>query len=272
MVSSNKTLKAKRHPGAANFANAGNIAENYADTCIRSIEDLQAQLHYAAQFRARYDRPFITVSYAQSIDGSIASRNNEPLKLSGPQSWKLTHQIRAACDSILIGIGTVLADDPHLSVRRVDGKNPQPIILDTHLRTPLSAKCVRREDVNAWLINGKTNCSAKRLALEKMGTNPMICATGSDDRIDLFALMDLLTAKRINSIMVEGGARVITSFVKAKLVDQLIITIAPKLLGGLQVLNSRELGIAHYMECKLVHYQHLGNDIIVWARPGWAAS
>ena len=269
MVPSNKTLKARLGPNTSSFAKAGNIADNYAGTHIQSIEDLKAQLHYAARFRAKYNRPFITVSYAQSIDGSIASRNNEPLELSGPQSWTLTHQVRAVCDAILIGIGTVLADDPQLSVRRVDGKNPQPVILDTHLRTPLDAKCVRRDDTSAWLINAKTNSIAKRRTLEKGGARPLTCATGPDGKIDLFALMDLLTAMKINSVMIEGGARVITSFVNAKLVDQFIITIAPKLVGGLPVLNSRGLEIAQYLECKQVHYQHLGNDIIVWARPGW---
>ena len=81
--------------------------------------------------------------------------------------------------------------------------------------------------------------------------------------------MDLMAAMKINSVMVEGGARVITSFVNAGLVDQFIITIAPKLVGGLQVLNSRGLEISQYLQCEQVHYQHLGNDIIVWARPGW---
>jgi diaminohydroxyphosphoribosylaminopyrimidine deaminase/5-amino-6-(5-phosphoribosylamino)uracil reductase len=71
--------------------------------------------------------------------------------------------------------------------------------------------------------------------------------------------------------MVEGGARVITSFINANLIDQFIITIAPKLVGGLQVLNSRGLQIPQYLECKQVHYQQLGNDIIVWARPEWKA-
>jgi riboflavin biosynthesis pyrimidine reductase len=84
--------------------------------------------------------------------------------------------------------------------------------------------------------------------------------------------MDLLAAMKISSVMVEGGAQVITSFVNAKLVDQFIITIAPKLVGGLQVLNSRGLEIAQYLECEQVHYQHLGNDIIIWARPGWKAT
>jgi 3,4-dihydroxy 2-butanone 4-phosphate synthase/GTP cyclohydrolase II len=268
-VRSNKSLKTEQNRDTGTTAEASNIVEHYANTRIQSIEDLRAQLHYAAQYRSKYNRPFITVSYAQSIDGSIASRKNEPLQLSGPQSWKLTHQIRAASDAILVGIGTVLADDPQLSVRHVDGKNPQPIILDTHLRTPLEAKCVQRDDMSAWLINAKTNSIVKIRAFEKAGAKPLSCATGPDGKIDLFALMDQLDAMKINSVMVEGGARVITSFVNAMLVDQFIITIAPKLVGGLQVLNSRGLEVAQFLDCEHVHYQQLGNNIILWARPAW---
>jgi 3,4-dihydroxy 2-butanone 4-phosphate synthase/GTP cyclohydrolase II len=269
MVRSDKPLKTKQHRDTGVTTEASNIVEHYADTRIQSIEDLRAHLHYAAQYRIKCKRPFITVSYAQSIDGSIASRKNEPIELSGPQSWKLTHQIRAACDAILVGIETVLADDPQLSVRHVDGKNPQPIILDTHLRTPLHAKCIQRNDTRSWLINGKTDSIKKIRALEKAGAKAISCATGPDGKIDLMALMDLLTRKKINSMMVEGGARVITSFVNAKLVDQFIITIAPKLVGGLQVLNPGGLKIAQFLDCEHVHYQQLGNDIIVWARPAW---
>jgi riboflavin biosynthesis pyrimidine reductase len=109
-------------------------------------------------------------------------------------------------------------------------------------------------------------------ALEKAGARPLTCATGPDGKIDLFALMDQLAAMKINSIMVEGGARVITSFVNSRLIDQFIITIAPKLVGGLQVLNSSKLETAPYLNCEQVHYQHLGNDMIVWARPGWKAT
>jgi 3,4-dihydroxy 2-butanone 4-phosphate synthase/GTP cyclohydrolase II len=251
------------------LVNTGNIADDDTDVRIDSIEELKKQLEFAAQFRARYHRPFITVSYAQSIDGSIASRQNKPLALSGPESWKLTHQIRAACDSILVGIGTVLTDNPQLSVRKVDGRNPQPIILDTHLRTPLNAKCVQRKDLSSWLINGGTDSFGKIQALENAGAKPLTCETGSDGKIDLFALMGLLTDRKINSIMVEGGARVITSFVNSKLVDQFIITIAPKMVGGLSVLKSRALDGAPYFNCERVHYQQLGKDIIVWARPEW---
>ena len=271
MVSSNKSLKARQSPKADSLIKASDIAENRTDTCIHSIEDLKAQLHHAAQFRAKYDRPFITVSYAQSIDGSIASRKREPMALSGPKSLVLTHQIRASCDCILVGIGTVLADNPRLSVRWVEGQNPQPIILDTRLRMPLNSKLVQRRDLSPWIINGQDHSNENMQALKKSGATPLPCPTGHDGRIDLAALMGRLAEMKINSIMVEGGAQVITSFVNSRLIDQFIITITPKLVGGLHVFNSRGLETATFLDLKKIHYQRLDNDIIMWARPGWEA-
>lgn len=245
--------------------------EQWARTGIQSIESLKIRMQDTAAFRAKYHRPFITVSYAQSIDGSIASRRKEPIALSGPRSLVLTHQIRACCDGILIGIGTVLADNPQLTVRKIKGQNPQPIILDTRLRTPLDSKLVQRNDLSPWIINGQNHINERIQSLEKAGAKPMRCSTGPDGKIDLNALMNLLCELKINSIMVEGGARVITSFVNSQLVDQFIITITPKLVGGLQVLNSKGIESAPYLDFKQVHYQHLDDDIIMWARPGWGA-
>ena len=252
-------------------ADAGKRGDKCAETRIQSIEDLKVQLQDTAAFRAKYKRPFITVSYAQSIDGSIASRDKEPIALSGPRSLVLTHQIRACCDCILIGIGTVLADNPQLSVRKVEGQNPQPIILDTHLRTPLDSKLVQRKDLSPWIINAQNHSNERIQALKRAGAKPLRCSTGHDGKIDLSALMNLLSEMKINSMMVEGGAQVITSFVNSRLVDQFIITITPKLVGGLQVLNSKGLEAAPYFDFKQIHYQHLDNDIIMWARPGWEA-
>jgi len=249
----------------------GTRIEQWAQTGIQSIEGLKIRMQDTAAFRAKYHRPFITVSYAQSVDGSIASRRKEPIALSGPRSLVLTHQIRACCDCILIGIGTVLADNPQLSVRKIKGQNPQPIILDTRLRTPLDSKLVQRNDLSPWIINGQNHSNERIQALEKAGAKPMRCSTGPDGKIDLNALMNLLCELKINSIMVEGGAQVITSFVNSQLADQFIITITPKLVGGLQVLNSKGIETAPYLDFKQVHYQHLDDDIIMWARPGWGA-
>src|SRR5512133_2370683 len=87
----------------------------------------------------REGRPLVTLSYAQSLDGSLAAQRGTPLALSGPQSMELTHRLRAAQDAILVGIGTVLSDNPRLTVRLVEGSQPQPVILDSHLRFPLNA-------------------------------------------------------------------------------------------------------------------------------------
>ncbi len=236
---------------------------------IDSIEAFESCLAGAEAFRIKNNRPFITVSYAQSVDGSIATRSRQPIGLSGPESAILTHQIRACSDAVLIGIGTLLADDPQLNVRLAEGSSPQPIILDTHLRTPLNARLVQRSDTRPWIINGEDIEGGQSRALQNAGSSPICCATSRDGKIDLHALMKILAAKRINSLMVEGGARVITSFVNSRLVDQFIVTVSPRCVGGLPVIDSDGLQSGPNLKLVDVSYQHLGHDLIIWARPKW---
>ena len=120
---------------------------------ITSIEEFETVINRTGEFRLKNKRPFVTVSYAQSLDGSIATVNKQQMQLSGTESMRLTHQLRACCQSILVGIGTVLADNPSLTVRRAEGQNPQPIILDTRLRTPLDADLIKRPDLSTWIVN-----------------------------------------------------------------------------------------------------------------------
>ena len=237
---------------------------------LMSIEDFRILIDQAREFRQKSGRPFITVSYAQSLDGSIAAADRQPMQISGPESMRLTHQLRACCQSILVGIGTVLADDPSLTVRKVEGYNPQPIILDTHLRTPPDAKLVRRSDLSTWIVNGKSHSCGQNHALEKKGITLISCKRDADGLLDLLDLMEILAHRRINSIMVEGGARVITSFAKLRLVDRFVVTVSPKLVGGLPVINTPGFKAASHVRLTDVHYQSLGTDLIVWARPDWS--
>jgi len=236
---------------------------------LTSLEDFRKIIDRTHEFREKNGRPLITVSYAQSLDGSIAAAGRQPLRLSGPESMRLTHQLRACCQSILVGIGTVLADNPSLTVRLVEGKNPQPIILDTRLRTPLNANLVRRSDPGTWIVNGNHNRAERNDTFRQKGITLISCQCSDDGWIDLLALMDTLARRRVNNVMVEGGARVITSFVKSKLVDLIVITIAPKLVGGLPVIDTRSFKPASHLELTDVHYQRLGGDLVVWARPDW---
>jgi riboflavin-specific deaminase-like protein len=236
---------------------------------IHSLEDLNMYLADAPSFRAAHSRPFVVLSYAQSVDGSIAGRNRERMQLSGPDSMRMTYTIRTLCDTILIGIGTVLADNPRLTVKEIQGRSPQPIVLDTHLRTPVTSRIVARPDVRAWLIHGPESSPSRARDLMEGGAEPMPCVTGADGRIDLPALMRLLADQSVNSVMVEGGARVITRFVRQQLVDLLIITISPKWIGGLPVVDS--LDARPEFDLRLVDpfFQPLGEDVILWARSDW---
>jgi 3,4-dihydroxy 2-butanone 4-phosphate synthase/GTP cyclohydrolase II len=225
----------------------------------------------AAGFRASRGRPFVVLSYAQSVDGSIAGPKRERVRLSGPESMRLTYTIRTLCDTILVGIGTLLADDPTLTVKQVPGKSPQPIVLDTRLRTPANARLLERADARPWLIHGPGVPSSRAQSLIAAGAAPVPCATGSDGRIHLDSLMRWLADQSINSVMVEGGARVITSFIRHRLADTVAITISPRLLGGLPAIDAGAADGGLDLPLEEVFHQSLGRDFILWARPQWPA-
>jgi riboflavin-specific deaminase-like protein len=217
----------------------------------------------------RHHRPLIIVSYAQSVDGSIATRNRKQLQLSGKQSMVLTHRIRAACDAIVIGINTVLVDDPQLTVRLVPGKSPQPIVLDSKLRTPLQARLLDSADHRCWLACTDRSDQKRINTMEKRGAELIHCRRDPLGRVDLQDLLHKLGDRGIKSIMVEGGSQVITSFIEARLVDQMIITIAPRLVGGLPILNGSLLGNGALLHLNPVSYQSCGQDIVLWGQPQW---
>ncbi|GAB6192782.1 RibD family protein [Desulfocastanea catecholica] len=223
----------------------------------------------AEEFLDRHHRPLVTVSYAQSVDGSIAARNRQQLQLSSHQSMVLTHRIRAACDAIVIGINTLLVDNPQLTVRLIEGPNPQPIVLDSRLRIPMQARLLDRTDHRCWLACTDQIDIERIGTVEGRGAELIHCRRDSLGRVDLPDLLFLLGQKGIRSIMVEGGSQVITSFLEARLVDQMIITIAPRLVGGLPVLNRSTAGNGSLLHLDSITYQCCGPDIILWGKPRW---
>jgi riboflavin-specific deaminase-like protein len=238
-----------------------------------TLEDLSRELTCAADTARTPGRPFVTVSYAQSIDGSIASRNRRPLPISGPASMRMTHSLRSLHDGILVGIETVLADDPQLTVRLVTGPHPRPVVLDTHLRTPLSARLGRHPQGRSWLVGATDNPAERVAAMTDAGFEVLPCRREDENgRLDLQQTLSILHARGIRRLMVEGGARVITSFIRAQLVDLFIITIAPKLVGGLQVMTAPPNGTQTAMALTAIRYQQLENDLVLWGRPQWRSS
>lgn len=202
-------------------------------------------------------RPTITLSYAQSLDGSLSAVAGQPLDLSGPESMLFTHQLRAAHDAILVGIGTVLADDPRLTAHRVGGPHPQPVVVDSRLRFPLTARLFAHPR-GVWIATTDAAPAEAQQSLEAHGARVTRLPADEQGRVALLALRDWLGEAEIASVMVEGGAEIITSFLSEKLADRVALTIAPRFVGGLNALR---------LPCDVrlhdVRYQVLGQDLIV---------
>ena len=205
-------------------------------------------------------RPFVTWSYAQSWDGSITTRSGESLALSGLEATRLTHQLRSLHDGILVGIGTVLTDDPQLTVREWSGPNPQPIVLDSQLRMPVNARLCQHADKNCWVLTRLKDEQDYNAQVE-------ILTLGSDleGRVNLLDALALLWEKGIRMLMVEGGSDVITAFLKAQLADALVLTVAPTLVGGYKGVG--HLGITDKQllpQIRPMSVEMLGDDLIMW--------
>ncbi len=181
-------------------------------------------------------RPLITLAYAQSLDGSIATERRQAIALSSEPSFRFTHQLRAAHDAILVGIGTVLADNPRLTVRLASGPNPQPIVLDSSLRFPPTANLVQHPQ-KVWIATGPHSDPSRRKALEDSGVEILELSLDGDGRISLSELAATLHRRGIRRLMVEGGQAVLSAFLREQLADWLVVTVSPHLVGGLPALR-----------------------------------
>jgi riboflavin-specific deaminase-like protein len=230
------------------------------------IERLDARLAEASRAPQTHG-PFVTLSFAQSLDGSITSQPGARTQLSNSHSLRLTHDLRSHHDAILVGVNTVLADDPRLTVRLLEGRNPRPVILDSRLRMPVDARLLRERRDQTVIVATTTNaCRDKEARLCAAGAQVVRLSLASDSRVDLSSLLKFLQSQKIGSLMVEGGAQVITSFLAARLVDQLILTICPILMGGMKGINACGYhGHDSLPPLSNVEYHSLFGDLIVQA-------
>jgi riboflavin-specific deaminase-like protein len=240
-----------------------NIFDDFPQRPIEIIEKLRSHLTRQQHYLEARPNPVITLTYAQSIDGCIAPFGGGTLQLSNPESLQLTHQIRALHDAILVGVNTVLCDDPRLTVRLSSGSNPQPIVLDSQLRFPLDAKLLRDPCVRPIIATGPSACDAKAAQLTAAGAQLIRVPLREDGLIDLTQLLPRIKQMGFRSVMVEGGAKVITSVLASQIADQLLLAIAPRFVGGMRAVNpipeSEEMPRLHD-----VHYQLLAGDLVVW--------
>jgi diaminohydroxyphosphoribosylaminopyrimidine deaminase/5-amino-6-(5-phosphoribosylamino)uracil reductase len=187
--------------------------------------------------------PFVTLKFAQTLDGRIATADGHSRWISSPASLKFAHTLRAVHDGILVGSGTLLKDDPELTVRLVKGRHPLRIIVDTRLSSPLDAKVLQNQD-KARTIVATTEAAnrKKRAVLDKMGIETILVNRDQNQQVDLKELLVELGSRNISSVLVEGGATVITSIIRENIADRLVVVIAPKIVGkGIEAIGN--LGI-----------------------------
>ena len=174
--------------------------------------------------------PFVTLKFACSLDGKIATVGGESKWISGEESRKFAHHLRDINDAILVGVGTVLKDNPSLMTRLVEGKNPVRVIVDSNARTPLNSTVVTDKSARTIIAVTSNAQSEKISALKNLGVE--IIFAGDGERVDLKILMSELARREITSVLVEGGGTIHFSMLKEKLVDKIFAFVAPKILGG----------------------------------------
>ncbi|MFH1010949.1 MAG: bifunctional diaminohydroxyphosphoribosylaminopyrimidine deaminase/5-amino-6-(5-phosphoribosylamino)uracil reductase RibD [bacterium] len=178
-------------------------------------------------------RPWILLKMAQTLDGRMALASGDSQWITGEASRREVHRMRSRLDGVLVGIHTVLQDDPELTVRFVRGRNPWRVVLDSSLRIPLEARVLHHPEPARTIIFTTNQASAeKRTALEKLGVRVFEVPPSNGGVVDLQAALSKMAELGIMSLLVEGGGTVHRSFLLSGFADALTVAIAPKFIGG----------------------------------------
>jgi len=214
--------------------------------------------------------PYVMIKIAQTLDGFIATNRGSSKWITSEESRKLVHQFRAEYDAILVGSGTVQADNPSLTVRDVEGRQPFRIILDNKLTLPLTIKLFNDEfKANTIVVCEKSLVKTQKAENLRLGLIKVIgVKLNSEGNLDLKETLEILAKDyNIASIMVEGGSKIYSSFLKEQLFDEIKIFVAPKLFGN--GMNSfSELNIASVKDAKELKFsktETIGEDILITA-------
>jgi GTP cyclohydrolase II len=208
-------------------------------------------------------KPYVAVKYAQTLDGRIATSSGDSRWISGEEERRVSHALRASCDAVLVGVGTVLADDPQLTVRMVPGASPIRVVLDSTLRIPDRSRLLA-DDAATIVVTTSSSSTDRRDDLRRLGVSVLVAPAGPSG-VDLAAALSALRREGIRSVLVEGGGSVITSFLSLDLADRLVVGIAPRVLGSgtdaVKDLGVTEVSRSLRIEHRVVHLA--GEDVLI---------
>ena len=236
------------------------------------LKDEACYEHFGFFNRILNGKPKITLKLATSLDGKIATKNNESKWITGERSRKLTHLYRMQSDAVMIGSRTAIMDDPSLNVRHITTKQqPAKIIIDTTLKTPLTSKIFQSANEFKTIICCGHNVDQSLVSIWiNQGSKIIKCKTNMDGKIDLIDAMKQLGTIGINNIFCEGGASLATSLLKADLIDEFISMTSGLLIGanGRSVVgNFDNLSISKLPILKLRESYKYGQDVVsIWSK------
>jgi riboflavin-specific deaminase-like protein len=215
-------------------------------------------------------RPYVTVHFAQSLDGHIDRPAAERhLTISNEAGFLVAHRARASHDGVLVGITTVLRDDPRLLVSRLPGKHPDRVVLDSALRLPATARLLDETPGSRVIVLGcreRTTAEAAE-ALQLRGAIVVLLDAEPDGRVPILSALEALAGLGMQRLLVEGGAEVIHAFFQARAVDRLQVEVAPRVIGagGLSGLASFPGGF----ELENVALEPLGSHVLICGTPSY---
>lgn len=196
------------------------------------------ELNKAYSHWMKTGRPYVTLKAGMTLDGKLATATGESRWITGPLARQEAHQLRSEVDAVLVGVGTVLADDPSVTARlgprfeQLAPRQPLRIVVDSRLRTPFKAQVLAQQDkAKTILATTAAGPAARRSALQKNGIE-ILPLPSQHSRVSLLALLKQLGRRGITSLLVEGGSEINAAMLKAKLVNRIRLYMAPLLLGG----------------------------------------
>jgi diaminohydroxyphosphoribosylaminopyrimidine deaminase / 5-amino-6-(5-phosphoribosylamino)uracil reductase len=218
--------------------------------------------------RLRLGRPLVTLKLATTLDGRIATRSGESQWITGPPARERAHALRAAHDAIMVGTGTVIADDPQLTCRLpgLSHRSPVRVVIDRHLRIAPTMHLVREaRDAPTWVLTQPSADPARRRALLDHGVTVLDVEPGADGVISLATALAVLGESGITRLLVEGGGRLAAALARARLIDRLAWVHAPILIGGDGVPAIAEFGLdalAKAPRFERVWTETVGEDVL----------
>lgn len=252
--------------GAAHLREAG------IEVIVGLLQQRCERFYEAYSVHRRLSRPHVTLKAGMTLDGKIATRTGHSSWVTGPDSRRAVHRLRHRVDTIMVGVGTALSDDPQLTTRLPRGRSHDPIrvIVDSRARTPGEAKVICHDSDSETIIAHTAAGRSAAAALERTGVVPLQCAA-VDGRVDLGDLLRRLAGRGIVSLLVEGGGELHWSFLEAGLVDRVKLFIAPVIVGGsraVPVVGGRGVAVMNdAFRLKEMTTRRIGVDLLVEGRP-----